>query len=245
MISSVSRRDFLKIGAGAGLAATLSSHRARGAAQPEEGKPLRVGCIGTGGRGSYLLRQVLELGGVEVVTICDINPDNLKRAQDLVEKRSGKRPEGFGAYAYDYRQLLARDDIHCVVLATPCYWHSTMYVDAINAGMPFYGEKPLGITAEGVKAVNEAHKKNPNVIFQIGFQWGAHPARRDIIQKVREGLIGELLDGSFQRLNSWDTHSRWYAQRKLSGDWMLEQAVHEWYQDKAQDFFDDLTENAA
>ncbi|KPL08979.1 hypothetical protein AMJ85_07415 [candidate division BRC1 bacterium SM23_51] len=227
MMSSVSRRDFLKIGAGAGLAAAVSSRRARGAAKPTEGEPLRVGCIGTGGRGSYLLRQVLELGGVEVVVICDITPENLKEAMDLVEKRSGKRPEGFGAYPYDYRQILSRDDLHCVVMATPCYWHSTMYVDAINAGMHFYGEKPLAITAEGVKAVNDAYKKNPNVIAQIGFQWGAHQARRDIIRQVHEGLIGELIEGSFQRLNGWDTHTRWYADRKLSGDWMLEQAVHE------------------
>jgi len=223
----VSRRDFLKIGAGSGLAATLASRNALGAAKPAGGKPLRVGFIGVGGRGSSLLNNVLNCEGVEVVVICDITPENLKRAQDVVEKKTGKRPEGFGDYPYQYRQLLKRDDLDGVVIATPCYWHEVMYLDALNAGKSFYGEKPLAITAGGVKTVNEAAAKNPKVVVQIGFQWGASPARRDIIRKVQEGLIGELLDGRFQRLNSWDSHLGWYADRNQSGDWMLEQAVHE------------------
>lgn len=227
MGDSVTRRDFLKIGAGAGLAAaTLAGGRSFGAAKPDKNKPLRVGFIGVGGRGSSLLNNVLRIPDVEVVVICDIDPGNRERAMDAVEKRQGKRPEGFGSHPYDYRKLLEREDLHCAVLATPCYWHSTMYVDALNRGMPFYGEKPLAVTAEGVKAVNAAYEKHP-VVMQIGFQWGAHKARRDIIQKVREGLIGELLEGSFQRLNGWDSHTRWYAKKELSGDWMLEQAVHE------------------
>jgi len=223
----VTRRDFLKIGAGAGAAATLASRAALGAAKRAAVKPLRVGFIGVGGRGSHDLQQAMSCEGVEVVVICDITPGNLKRALDAVENKTRKRPEGLGDYPYQYRQLLKRDDIDCVVIATPCYWHEVMYVDALNAGKSFYGEKPLAITAGGVQAVNEAAKKNPKAVVQIGFQWGASPARRDVIQKVRDGLIGELLDGRFQRLNDWDGHGGWYAERTQSGDWMLEQAVHE------------------
>jgi predicted dehydrogenase len=229
MGNSVSRREFMRLGAGAGLAVTLAGRSAVGAAgKPAAGgKPLRVGFIGVGGRGSSDLNQALGCDGAEVVTICDITPENLKRALDTVEKKTGKRPEGFGDYPYQYRQLLKRDDIDCIVIATPCYWHEVMYMDALNAGKSFYGEKPMAITAGGVKAVAEAAKKNPKVVVQIGFQWGASPARRDIIQKVRDGLIGELLDGRFQRLNDWGGPTGWYTDRNQSGDWMLEQAVHE------------------
>jgi len=227
MSDLLNRRGFLKAGAGAGLAATLASRGARSAEKPAAGKPLRIGFIGVGGRGSSDLKDALKAEGVEVAVICDITPANLKRALDFVEKQTGKRPEGFGDYPYQYRQLLKRDDIDCVVIATPCYWHEVMYVDALNAGKNFYGEKPLAITAGGVKAVSEAAKKNPKVVVQIGFQWGASPARRDIIKKIHDGEIGELLDGRFQRLNGWDDHAGWYTQRNQSGDWMLEQAVHE------------------
>jgi myo-inositol 2-dehydrogenase/D-chiro-inositol 1-dehydrogenase len=224
--SSVTRRDFVKnVAVGAAGVLLLKEHSVFGAAAA--GKPLRVGMIGVGGRGSHLLTQVLSIDDVEVVAICDINPGNLKRAQRMVEQKSGKPPEGIGDTPYDYRKLLARDDLDCVVIATPCYWHSTMYVDAITAGKHFYGEKPLAITAWGLNAVNDAYKKNPNVVVQIGFQWGASQARGDIIRKVHDGLIGELLEGRFHRFNGWDGHAGWYADRERSGDWMLEQAVHE------------------
>lgn len=229
MSDFLTRRNFLRAGAGVGLAAGMASRGVRAAAQPEEGKPLRVGYIGVGGRGSTLLNQLLRIANeqnVEVVAVCDLDPARRDAAANAIENKTGKRPELSGSHPYDYRSLLEREDIHGVVMATPCYWHSTMYVDAIKRGMPFYGEKPLAITAGGVKAVNDAYKQNP-VVMQIGFQWGSHEARRDIIRQVHEGLIGDLLDGSWQRLNGWDGHAGWYADRTMSGDWMLEQAVHE------------------
>ncbi len=225
--SPVSRRDFVKNVAVGTAGVLLLKERGVLGATEAAGKALRVGCIGVGGRGTHLLSQVLSISGVEVVAICDINPSNLRRAQRMVEQKTGNRPDGIGDTPYDYRKLLAREDLDCVVLATPCYWHSTMYADTINAGKDFYGEKPLAITAWGLKAVNDAYKKNPQVVVQIGFQWGAHRARGDIIRKVQEGLIGELLEGRFHRFNGWDGHGGWYADRNRSGDWMLEQAVHE------------------
>lgn len=226
--TAVSRRNFVKSVALGTAGAFLLRDRTRAASSEVAAiQPLRVGFIGTGGRGTSLLSDVLSIDGVEVAAICDINPSNLRRGQRMVEQKRGNRPDGIGDTPYDYRKLLARHDLDCVVIATPCYWHSTMYVDAINAGKHFYGEKPLAITAWGLKAVNDAYKKNPSVVVQIGFQWGAHRGRADIIGKVQGGLIGELLEGRFHRFNDWDGHGGWYAERAKSGDWMLEQAVHE------------------
>ncbi len=157
-ISSLSRRSFVKNMA-MGTAGVLLVKRSSVLGESGPGQPLRVGFIGVGGRGSHLLSQVLSIDGVEVGAICDINPGNLRRGQRMVEEKRGNRPDGIGDTPYDYRKFLAREDIDCVVVATPCYWHSTMYLDAINAGKHFYGEKPLAITAWGVKAVNEAYKK--------------------------------------------------------------------------------------
>ncbi len=231
-MKSLTRRELLRRGAGAGLAAGLGLRGVVLASPGEESaksekKVLRVAHIGVGGRGSGLLDNVLAIEGIQVVAICDLNPQRRERAQDRVERASGRRPEGSGYAPYDYRKLLSREDIDCVVIATPCYWHSTMYTDALNAGMNFYGEKPLAITASGVKSVLAAHAKNPKTCVQIGFQWGAHEGRKEIFQRIQKGEIGELLQGRFQRLNGWDGHGGWYADRKLSGDWMLEQAVHE------------------
>ncbi|MBN1420263.1 MAG: Gfo/Idh/MocA family oxidoreductase [Planctomycetes bacterium] len=227
-VDGISRRDFLRVGAGAGLAAAVSPAALAGAVRkPAEGKPVRVGCIGVGGRGRHLLGHVLAIPGVEVAAICDLDRGNREAAAAAVEKAFGTKPETMGEDPYTYRKLLAREDLHAVVIATPCYWHGTMYVDALNAGMNFYGEKPLAITAGELKAVLEAYQGHRDVAVQIGFQWGAHPGRRRLFKLVQDGAIGELLDGQAQRPNGWDGHGGWYADRTKSGDWMLEQAVHE------------------
>jgi predicted dehydrogenase len=225
MSESLTRRDFLKAGA-AGLAFGLASSSLR-AEEAEAAKPLRCGFIGVGGRGTYLLQTVLGLQGVNVVAICDIEPGNLARACDLVEKTQGKRPDALGEGPYHYRELLRREDVDCLVVGTPCHWHGIMYVDALNADQPFYGEKPMAITVKEINLIHEARKQHPNVVAQFGFQWGAHRGRADAIRQVQEGAIGDLVEGRFFRHNGWGSLGRWLNKRELSGDWMLEQAVHE------------------
>jgi len=226
MSESLSRRDFLKAGtAGVALGWAATSWRSRVLA--EEVKSLRCGFIGVGGRGTYLLQTVLGLPGVEVVAICDTNPNHLSRACDLVEKAQGKRPEALGEGPYHYRELLRREEVDCLVVATPCYWHGIMYIEALQADKPFYGEKPMAITVREIELIQAARREHPKVVVQLGFQWGASRARADAIRQVHEGAIGDLIEGRFYRHNGWGSLGRWFNQRDLSGDWMLEQAVHE------------------
>lgn len=222
-----SRRDFIKVSSVAGVAAGLGLNAIVGAAAPVGDRKLRVGFIGTGGRGRSLLDETLKHPNLEVPVICDITDGNLKAALDMVEKASGKRPEGIGDAPYAYRKVLERKDIDCVVMATPCYWHTTMYIDALKRGMNFYGEKPMSIYATELKEIQEVRKQHPDVVMQIGTQWASHEQRRDIIKKVQGGLIGEMWDGRFSRLNGIDNMQGWFTDRTKSGDWMLEQAVHE------------------
>ncbi len=221
MSERMGRREFLKAASAAVALGAFSSSNA----QPRE---LRCAFIGVGGRGTYLLRETLKLPNIRIVAVCDINDQNRERAIAIVQEAQKYRPDALGDKGvFHYRDLLARDDIDCLVIATPCNWHATMYVDALNAGKHFYGEKPLAITMNEIRAILEARKKNPRVVVQIGFQWGAHQGRADVIRRVHEGEIGELLEGRFHRYNNWGSLGRWFNKRELSGDWMLEQAVHE------------------
>ncbi len=222
MTERMGRREFLKTSSAAVAFGMFSSSVN---AQPKE---LRCAFIGVGGRGIGLLRETLKLPNIRIVAVCDINDQNRERAVAIVQEAQKHRPEALGDKGvFHYRDLLARDDIDCLVIATPCNWHATMYVDALNAGKHFYGEKPLAITMNEIRAILEARKKNPKVVVQIGFQWGAHRGRADVIRRVHEGEIGELLEGRFHRYNNWVSLGRWFNKRELSGDWMLEQAVHE------------------
>jgi len=65
-----------------------------------------------------------------------------------------------------------------------------MYCDARNAGIHFYDGRPLAITTREVKQILTPAGKNLPVIGQIGFPWGDHEARKELIRRVREGAIG-------------------------------------------------------
>jgi len=222
MLKRMGRREFLK---GASAAAAFGALASRSNSQARE---LRCAFIGVGGRGTSLLRGTLKLPGIRIVAVCDINEQNRNRAIAIVQDAQKHRPDALGDKGvFHYRDLLARGDIDCLVIATPCNWHATMYVDALNAGKHFYGEKPIAITMNEIRAILEARKKNPKVVVQIGFQWGAHQGRADVVKKVQNGVIGDLLEGRFHRYNGWGSLGRWFNKRELSGDWMLEQAVHE------------------
>src|SRR5690606_32065361 len=119
------------MGAAAG-AAVAASAMGTGAAQETQG--VRVGVIGTGGRGRSLLGTMLAMPEVQVPAICDIDPAAAKEAQDLVEKSGRPRPEAYTKDEHDYRNLLARDDLDAVIIATYWQWHTPMAVDAMKAG---------------------------------------------------------------------------------------------------------------
>jgi len=122
----VTRREFVGYGV-AGMAAGLTS-RARGAAMQ------RWGFIGTGGRGTYLMGQALAIPEVDVPAACDINQQHLDGALAVVEKARGHVPEGYSGSPKAYRELLKRDDIDAVVIATPVPLHAKMAADAMRAG---------------------------------------------------------------------------------------------------------------
>ena len=83
--------------------------------------------------------------GVEVKAVCDVNEKNLTRAQDLVEKRGGKRHEQYGRNERDYQRLLERTDLDAVVIASPWEWHTPMAVDCMKAGKYAAVEVPCAL----------------------------------------------------------------------------------------------------
>ncbi|HJN19003.1 MAG TPA: Gfo/Idh/MocA family oxidoreductase, partial [Armatimonadota bacterium] len=225
MKKELTRREFISTGS-ASLALGLGASALPLLAAAAD-ETVRCGFIGVGGRGTALLKAALRLANVQVTAVCEPDPDNLNRALDRIEDARGKRPNTVGYGPWSYRDLLASDQLDCVVIATPCDWHSTMYRDALEAGKPFYGEKPLAITSDGVALVKAAREKHPDAVAQIGCQWSSNKARAEMVERARAGEIGDLVEGRFHRYNGWASLGNWFNQRERSGDWMLEQAVHE------------------
>lgn len=190
MNASLPRREFLRLGAAAGLSAGMAVAAGSAPAQGS-GKPLRVGVIGVGGRGTYLLGLALA-EGVDVPALCDIDEGNLHRAVEMVKKaQEGRAPEGYSQGPHDYRRMLQRDDLDAVILGTPMQWHAVMAIDALRAGKHVLSEVAAAMTLEEcwglVRAAEETGK-----IYMLSENCCYWQPVMMILNMVRKGVFGDL-----------------------------------------------------
>jgi len=208
------RREFVKSAVGAGVAlgvvgrATPAHARVLGA-----NDRINVAVIGVGGRGTYLLRWVMETGGqiapppplfgpprerkepdpalaAQVVSVCDVYAKRKNAAAEFAKCDS----------TLDYRQVLDRPDVDAVIIATPDHWHARMALEALAKGKDVYLEKPVTHTVEEAKNVAAAVKKTGRVL-QVGSQTTSSDQWWKARKAMKDGMIGKLLmsQGSYHR----------------------------------------------
>jgi predicted dehydrogenase len=172
------RRHFLGTATGASLAASLA---AQVGAPPSD--RVRIALIGAGGQGSGDTRNSLNVGGVELAAVADIYDGRLKRAREV-----------WGDHVFttrDYREVLARKDVDAVIIGTPDHWHSTISIDAMNAGKDVYCEKPMVQQLADGAAVIEAQKRTGRIL-QVGSQRVSSIIYAKAKEMLASGAIGEL-----------------------------------------------------
>ena len=175
----------------AALGSWLGQDESTQAAAGRSTEPVRMGIIGVGGRGTYLLRLLLEQG-VEVPAVCDIRPARLEIAVNLIAKaREGRKPATYGKDPFDYRHLLARDDLEAVLVATPMQWHAVMSVDALRAGKHVLSEVSAAVTLQECWDLVHAVEETGRVYMLAENCCYWHPVMM-IRNMVRKGIFGEL-----------------------------------------------------
>lgn len=185
----VNRREFLRgAAAGAALFSVVPAAALGRAGRPAPSSRIVMGCIGMGGMGNGNMGAFLGQPDVQVVAVCDVDRDHLNGARDTVNRHYGGT--GCGAYV-DFRELLARNDIDAISLATPDHWHAVPAVMAANRGMDVYGEKPIShCLAEG-RAMADAVRKNGRV-WQTGSWQRSQDHFRLACELVRNGRLGKV-----------------------------------------------------
>lgn len=145
---------------------------------------IRLGVIGTGIIAFYNIRSALTVPGVELAAVCDLYNGRLTRAREVF---------GQGiAITRDYREILNRDDIDVVLIATPDHWHDIISIDAMRAGKAVYCEKPMvQEVAEGHRVI-EAERQH-NAKFQVGSQGVSSIVMKKAQDLYGAGAIGELI----------------------------------------------------
>jgi predicted dehydrogenase len=179
-------KDTAKVSAGTAVGlGTLAKSTASWAGANDR---VRVAILGIRGRGRDHMKGWNRLENVEIATLCDID-ENLFRAhsESRYEKEGKKQPK----FETDLRRVFDDKDIDAVSIATPNHWHSLAAIWAIEAGKDVYVEKPCSHNVfEGRQLLNAARKHDR--IVQHGTQIRSSAAIQEAMQKLHEGVIGEV-----------------------------------------------------
>ncbi len=185
MTRCTTRRAFLKSAAAAAAAPyVLTSNALGGPDKAAASERLLMASIGFRGQGGGHLRALAGNRDVQVVALADVD----RKVLEGGVKRVGD--EGVLA-TQDFREVLDRDDIEGVVIATPDHWHVPISLAAVKAGKDVYCEKPLTLTIREGRLLADAVAKHGRV-FQTGSQQRSGSNFRMGCELVRNGYIGTL-----------------------------------------------------
>jgi predicted dehydrogenase len=168
----------------------MSSAAALGAASSTFGAAsdkVRVGCIGIGGRGRDHLGGYSKLDNVEVAAICDIDDSHIANGLSQLERLEKPKPQTYK----DVRKLIENKDIDAISISTPNHWHTLIAIWGMQAGKDVYVEKPCSHNMFEAKQIVAAARKY-NRMCQQGSQIRSSKAVQEAVQKMREGLIGDV-----------------------------------------------------
>lgn len=245
---ALSRRNFLvTTAATAALVASGNYAHAQG-----KNKPMRVGVVGCGGRGSGAILNCLDAApDMVVVALGDLFPDRLNGLKNSLRDRAGK-DKTFAAKVdlkderchtgFDAYKQVIDGDIDYVILATPPGFRPPHLRYAVEKGKHVFMEKPVAVDPVGVRSVIEsgqmAMAKGLGVVS--GTQRRHQASYIETIKRIHDGAIGEVVTAQaywnqgglwlHPRQDSWSDMEyqirNWLYYTWLSGDHITEQHVH-------------------
>ena len=231
MERTLERREFLKIlglaGAGVFLA-TSPWLSAFAQVDATSGEKVRIGVIGPGSRGQFLMNFLLKNPKAEIAALCDVYQPSIDAALKMV-------PDA--AVYHDYRKLLEDRSIDAVIIATPLDRHYQMVMDSLDAGKAVFCEKAICYELSQCHDVYRKFRSGRNIMF-IGQQRLFDPRYIKAMKMVHDGTLGDInaVWAYWNRNNDWrrpipseewDEHINWRLYRKHSKGIMTELACHQ------------------
>lgn len=198
-----SRRSFLRqasVAAGLAAPAIVPSYVL---GQNAPSNRVNVAAFGVGGRGTAVNGGIVKFDDVRYVAVCDAYEN----------RREAKRKQWNELYGGDYVkaysdpwEVMKRDDVDAVVVATPDHWHVPLAIAAARAGKAMYVEKPLSVALAWAGTLRKEFAKSRRRVFQYGTQQRSSSQFRYACELVRNGYIGEL-----KRVETWcpDASQQW------------------------------------
>ncbi len=207
---------------------------------------IRVGLLGSGGRGTEDATNLIEAGNARVVALADLFPDQLEKARAVFDKV--QQEKGYGAIDAAqifsgpdaFQKIAASQEVDAIVIATPPYFHPQHLEAVVAAGKHVYVEKPVAVDVPGAKKVIEIGKRAEGKLsLDVGFQIRDCPPFVEMVKRIHNGAIGKIVCGEAHYLAGYiKTQDRqfkspaerrlrnWVYDRALSGDIIVEQNIH-------------------
>ncbi len=179
--TKTTRRSFLQNAAALAAPLVITSNALGNDAKAPASERVTLGHIGVGNRGRTLLRGFQNCKAAESVAVADCYRTRRDHLAKVIK----------GQAYQDFREMLARDDIDAIVIATPDHWHVPVAVMAARAGKDCYVEKPLGISIEQDLICRKVFRDKQRV-FQYGTQQRSMRPCWLGCELVRRGVIGQL-----------------------------------------------------
>lgn len=194
----IGRRNFLKALAGApALLALGDAALTRG---PVRGGPVKIALAGTGDMGRGLLNNY-QKEFCDLKALCDVNPKRRAAMAQMMVNKGWPRPNEYD----DWRQMLEKEDLEAVHIATPLWTHAEIAVGSLNAGKHVLCEKMMAKSAAECQAMIDAAVKNKRVL-EIGYQRYYNPIYQAAYSNIiKQGLLGDIYHARLV----WHRNSTW------------------------------------
>jgi predicted dehydrogenase len=189
-MSDLNRREFMKKGSAAAAGAAALSNVSAVQAQAKD--IIRIGVVGVGDRGTGTVKTLMDIPGVEIPAICDINEENLARSIKNVVDKGRKRPEGYSRGPRDFERMCDRSDLDAVLTATPWEWHTPIAVAAMKAGKYAATEVPAAVTLDECWQLVETSEKTGKPCMMLENVCYFRNVMM-VLAMIRQNMLGELL----------------------------------------------------
>jgi predicted dehydrogenase len=224
-----SRRRFLQLAATAAAFTVVPRKVLGGNGQVAPSGKITLAGIGTGGQGMQNLAALQQFSQMQIVAVCDVNREGGRYqswtwSEGKEEKLCGHEPARKAVEAYyaehqrsgqykgcraysDYRELLEREDVDAVMIATPDHAHAVITMAALKRGKHVYCEKPLTYSVFEARQIAEMARK-AGVATQMGNQGQASESARVVREIIADGAIGSVREVQVwcsARFWSWPT----------------------------------------
>ncbi len=193
------RRTFIKTSLATVATTAFASSSFANAPIPQTDRPVRVGFIGTGNRGTGVISEMSRNTNMQIIAVADLLQDKIDKALPILNKLNAAKnlPAIKKSNIYcginAYKELLNNKEVDAVLISTTAYAHPFIFHDAVKAHKHVYCEKPAAPDVYGaVNMLNDA-KGITDLSLVMGFQIRYATPFKEMVSRIKNGDIGDIV----------------------------------------------------